>query len=64
MRADDYFLCIKRCLEDFSGVTIDMLCELVEGAGAFFMRQAATAARMEHVLTVRSIALRLPRGHT
>jgi hypothetical protein len=51
----DFFLCLKRCLDDFTGETIDMVCELLEGAGAFFLRQAATAARMENILTVRSL---------
>jgi hypothetical protein len=50
---DEWFLCLKRCLDDFNGHNIDIACELVEGAGAFMIRQAATAPRMEKFLDVR-----------
>ena len=51
--ADEFFLCLKRCVDDFTGLNIDVACELAEAAGAFLIRQPATAPRMDKLLTVR-----------
>lgn len=47
-------MCLKRCLDDFTGHNIDTACELVVAAGAFMMRQAETRERMESMLGVRA----------
>jgi hypothetical protein len=51
--AGEFFVCLKRCLDDFNGHNIDTACELVVAAGAFMMRQADTRERMESMLGVR-----------
>jgi hypothetical protein len=51
--AGDFFMCLNRCMDEFSGQNIEIACEMVEIAGAFMLRQAETAPRMEHVLNVR-----------
>lgn len=52
-------MCLKRCLDDFTGHNIDTACELVVAAGAFMMRQSETHERMESMLGVRSSCLKL-----
>lgn len=54
--AGEFFLCLKRCLDDFNSHNIDTACELVVGAGAFMARQAATSDRMDNMLGVRSLS--------
>lgn len=52
-------MCLKRCLDDFTGHNIDTACELVVAAGAFMMRQAETHERMESMLGVCASLLSL-----
>jgi hypothetical protein len=51
--AGEFFVCLKWCLDEFSGQNIDIACEMVENAGAFMLRQEETAPRMQHALNVR-----------
>lgn len=52
MFTGEFFLCLKRCLDDFNSHNIDAACELVVGAGAFMARQAETSERMDNMLGV------------
>lgn len=43
--------CLKKCLKDFTGTSIDMTCFLLEQSGRFLYLQPESHARMKHLVS-------------